>query len=74
MRKVDLTPEALLDLEGLRDRLIKEFGEKTEEKVLKEIIKDLRRFERFPETDIKLFERFGIQFNSLHILYHPLNL
>lgn len=24
MRKVDLTPEALHDLEGLRDRLIKE--------------------------------------------------
>lgn len=46
MRKVDLTPEALHDLEGLRDRLIKEFGEKTEEKVLKAIIKDLRRLAR----------------------------
>ncbi len=60
MRKIDITPEAMNDLEGLKEHLTKEFGEKTEEKILKAMFKDMRRLERFPETDIKLFERFGV--------------
>ena len=60
MRKIDLSPEAYNDLEGIKERLNTEFGEVTEKKILKSIVKDMKRLEKYPETDIKLFERFGI--------------
>ena len=60
MRKIDLSPEAYNDLEGIKERLNTEFGEVTEKKILKSIVKDMKRLEKYPETDIKFFERFGI--------------
>ena len=60
MKKIDITPEAYNDLAGIKEELDEEFGEAQGKKILKAIIKDLRRLTKYPETDIKLFERFGI--------------
>lgn len=60
MRKVDITPEAYNDLELIKESLDEEYGVTKEKKILKDIIKDVRRLAQYPETDIKLFERFGI--------------
>ena len=43
MRKIDLSPEAYNDLEGIKERLNTEFGEVTEKKILKLIVKDMKR-------------------------------
>ncbi len=60
MKKVDITPEAFDDLEGLKERLDESFGVKKEKEILKAIFTDMKRLARYPQTDIKLFERFGI--------------
>ncbi len=60
MKRVELTPEALNDLESIKEYLDSEFGVKREKEILKAIMQDIRRLDHFPATDIKLFERFGI--------------
>ena len=60
MRKLDISPEAYNDLESIKEYLDSEFGEKEEKKRLRAIINDLKRLQKYPETDVKLFERFGI--------------
>lgn len=59
--KIELTPEALKDLESTKEYLLQTFGEKKEKAILKKIFADLKRLEKYPETNIKLFERFGIE-------------
>ena len=58
--KIRYSPEAYNDLESIKEYLDSEFGEKEEKKRLRAIIYDLKRLQKYPETDIKLFERFGI--------------
>ena len=58
--KIRYSPEAYNDLESIKEYLDSEFGEKEEKKRLRAIINDLKRLQKYPETDIKLFERFGI--------------
>ena len=60
MKSVEITPEAYEDLEGLKEYLDEFFGVKKEKEILKAIFKDMKRLAKYPETDIKLFERFGI--------------
>ena len=60
MKKVDITPEAYDDLKGLKERLDESFGVKKEKEILKAIFMDMKRLARYPQTDIKLFERLGI--------------
>ena len=47
-------------LENLKDYLDFEFGVDKEKLILEAIFRDLNRLEKYAETDIKLFERFGI--------------
>ena len=61
MSRINLTPEAINDLESIKEYLIQTFGEKKEKEILKKMFGDLRRLEKYPETNIKLFERFGIE-------------
>ncbi|MCR4651035.1 MAG: type II toxin-antitoxin system RelE/ParE family toxin [Lachnospiraceae bacterium] len=61
MRKIEITPEALNDLGAIKEYLDSEYGQKKEKEILKSILKDIRRLEKYPQTDIKLFERFGIE-------------
>ena len=61
MRKIEITPEALNDLGAIKEYLDSEYGQKKEKEILKSILKDIKRLEKYPQTDIKLFERFGIE-------------
>ncbi len=70
MKKIDLTPEALHDLELLKDYLDREFGTRKEQQILRAIFADLKRLSDYPETDIHLFERFGIMTDYKCIYTH----
>ena len=61
MRSITLTPEALNDIEGIKEHIAAEFGTKSADKITKAIFNDIRRLAKYPNTDIKLFERFGIK-------------
>ena len=60
MRTVSFTPEALNDLEAIKEQLDTEYGQKKEKEILKAIFNDIKRLKKYPDTDIKLFERFDI--------------
>ncbi|MCR4787367.1 MAG: type II toxin-antitoxin system RelE/ParE family toxin [Lachnospiraceae bacterium] len=60
MKNIEITPAAYKDLEGLKMYLTENFDGDVATKELKQIFKDLRRLAKYPDTDIKLFERFGI--------------
>lgn len=60
MRKIDITPKALADLENLKEYLDKEYGITKEKEILKAIFKDIKTLAKYPDVDIKLFERFEI--------------
>lgn len=61
MKNVELTPESLNDLEGIKEYLDREYGLTKEKEILKAIMSDIKRLRKYPDTDIKLFERFGIE-------------
>lgn len=61
MISITISPEAFNDLEGIKEYLAANFGKDKEEKVLSDILKDIKRLKKYPKTDIKLFERFGIE-------------
>ena len=49
MKKVDITPEAYDDLEGLKERLDESFGVEKEKEILKAIFKDMKHLTRYPK-------------------------
>ena len=61
MRSITLTPEALNDIDGIKQHIAAEFGTDSANKIIKAIFKDIKRLVKYPDTDIKLFERFGIE-------------
>ncbi len=61
MRDIVFAPEALHDLDSLKEYLDNEFGKTKEKEILKAIFKDIKRLKKYPNTDIKLFERFAIE-------------
>ena len=61
MRSITLTPEALNDIEGIKEHIVVEYGTDSANKITKAIFKDIKRLAKYPNTDIKLFERFGIE-------------
>ena len=70
MREISFTPEAINDLEGIKEHIDEEFGQKKEKEILKAIMKDIKRLKRYPNTDIKLFERFDIETDYKCIYSH----
>ena len=58
--KIDIAPEALADLENIKKHLDKEFGITKEKEILKAIFKDIKTLAKYPNMEIKLFERFDI--------------
>ena len=41
MREISFTPEAINDLEGIKEHIDEEFGQKKEKEILKAIMKDM---------------------------------
>ena len=71
MMYVDLSPEALADLQYLKSDISSEFGEKTATKVLKGIMSDLHNLELFPGSGSnEIFRKFSIDTDYLYLVTH----
>ena len=71
MMNVDLSPEALGDLEYLKSDITFEFGEKSATRVLKGIMSDLHNLELFPDSGSnEIFRKFNIDTDYLYLVTH----
>ena len=70
MKEISFSPEAINDLEGIKERIDEEFGSKKEKEILRAIMKDIKRLRQYPNMDIKLFERFDIETDYKCICSH----
>jgi len=59
--RMDFSPEALNDLESIRDYLSAEYGVKTSEENIKKIMKSIRSLMQFPLQGSGVWERYGIE-------------
>ena len=59
--KIDFSPEALNDLEIIRDYLLAEYGGKTSEDNIKKVMKSIRSLGQFPLQGSGVWERYGIE-------------
>ena len=71
MKKIDLSPEALNDLAGLKEFLDSNFGEKIEKEILKGIISDLRSLGEYPDSGSRdMFKKYGIETDYAYLVTH----
>ncbi len=71
MMNIDLSPEALGDLEYLKSDITSGFGEKIAIKVLKGIMSDLHNLELFPDSGSnEIFRKFNIDTDYLYLVTH----
>ena len=70
MMDISFTPEAINDLEGIKEYITEVFGQDKEKEILKAIMDDIKRLKKYPDTDIKLFERFDIETDYKCIYSH----
>ena len=61
MKKIDLSPEALSDIESIRKYLIVEFSETISDKIIRKIMNDIRSLEVYPFAGHSIEEEFGIK-------------
>ena len=60
MMHIVFSPEALNDIEQIKDYLIDQFGDKTATKNIKRVIKEIKTLESFPLKGSGVWERYGI--------------
>ena len=71
MKKIDLSPEAINDLETLKEHLDANFGKKCEKEVLKGIFSDLRTLGEYPDSGSRdMFEKYGIETDYAYLVTH----
>ena len=60
MMHIVFSPEALNDIEQIKDYLIGQFGDDTATKSIKKVIKEIKTLEAFPFKGSGVLERYGI--------------
>ena len=60
MMNIVFSPEALNDIEQIKDYLIGQFGDNTATKSIKKVIKEIKTLEAFPFKGSGVLERYGI--------------
>lgn len=60
MMHIVFSPEALNDIEQIKDYLISQFGDNTATKNIRRIIKEIKTLESFPLKGPGVWERYGI--------------
>ena len=71
MKRIDLSPEALNDLEVLKEHLAANFGEKREKEILKGIISDLRTLGEYPDSGSRdMFKKHSIETDYAYLVTH----
>lgn len=60
MSQIVFAPEALKDIEEIKDYLLGQFGERTADSNIRKVIKEIRTLESFPLKGSGIWERYGI--------------
>ena len=68
MKHIVFSPEALNDLEQIKNYLLDRFGEKTAEKNIRTVLKEIRTLESYPFKGSGVWERYGID-SEYHYIY-----
>lgn len=58
--RIDFSPEALNDIEEIRNYLLAEYGEKTSKDNIKKVMNNIRSLGQFPLQGSGVWERYGI--------------
>ncbi|MBR6332624.1 MAG: type II toxin-antitoxin system RelE/ParE family toxin, partial [Dehalococcoidales bacterium] len=61
MNKIEFSPEALKDIEGLEEYLISEYGKITATKNIRTVMESIRSLIRFPLQGASVWDRYGIE-------------
>lgn len=68
MMHIVFSPEALKDIEQIKDYLVGQFGDDTATKNIKRVIKEIKTLESFPLKGSGVWERYGID-SEYHYIY-----
>ncbi len=60
MKKIDISPLALSDLQIIRQGITMEFGGSVSNKAIKKLMSSIRQLEFFPDSGLDVTSRFGI--------------
>jgi len=70
MKRVDITPLAHSDIEGIKIYLQDKFGDSSAKRIVGEIYDDLEKLSAFPQMGIDMFARYGIETDYLCLITH----
>ncbi len=68
MRQLDLSPEALNDLQQTKECIAMEHGEEFAKKIIGNIMDSIGNLLMFPEVGVRIFARYGIACDYLYIV------
>ncbi|MCD8131270.1 MAG: type II toxin-antitoxin system RelE/ParE family toxin [Lachnospiraceae bacterium] len=68
MKKLDMSPEALMDLQSRKAWLAGEFGEKISESIIGQIMDSIGNLLIFPDSGVSLYARYGIECDYFYIV------
>ena len=67
MKHIVFSPQALIDVEEIKDYIQSQFGEKAATKNIALIIHDIKLLEQFPMSGSGIWERYGIESDYRYI-------
>jgi len=65
--RIIFTPEALNDIENIKNYLLDEYGPQTAVKNIKKVLKSIRSLEQFPLQGSGVWEKYGIESDYRYI-------
>lgn len=65
--RIIFTPEALNDIENIKNYLLDEYGPQTTVKNIKKVLKSIRSLEQFPLQGSGVWEKYGIESDYRYI-------
>jgi plasmid stabilization system protein ParE len=72
MANIEFSPKALEDLQSLRDYITENWGESVSERILRKIISDIRRLEKYPLLGVNLSKQIDTP-TDYHYIYTEKN-
>ncbi len=68
MKKIDFTPESILDLQKIKAYVEEKFGEKVADSVIKRIVNSIETLQALPDSGIDMLARYGINTDYLCLI------
>ncbi|MBQ6272080.1 MAG: type II toxin-antitoxin system RelE/ParE family toxin [Clostridiales bacterium] len=72
MKRILFSPQALIDIEEIREYISIQFGEKSAAKNIALVMHDIKLLEQFPLQGPGIWERYGIE-SDYHYIYSNKN-